>query len=319
MGWWACPGAIRVGLVPVRAPVGALGDPGPAVPQRFRLTIAVDLGRGLAAAAACGFDVAGDGSLARVAATAGSVLMTAEGIALIRYIYIDVVGFARGRSIEAQMLILADLARVVRGVVAAAQIDEERVLYLPTGDGVCIALLELIEPFDLDVRMALSMLEQLHELSVSQPDRERCFAVRIGLNENQDNLVVDIAGRRNVVGHGVNMAQRIMAGAAPFQLLLGASVQARLSQRSQYRNRLRPVRLTVKHGEQLLCYAYHGPAGVGAGPVASNGLPSPAVDAAAAVQLPAMPASGRPLREGRAGRAGRAARAAEPSFRIKPR
>lgn len=297
--------------------VRALGCPGSAVPQRFRLTTAVDVGRCLAAAVACGFDVAGDGALAGVAATAGSVLMTAEGIALIRYIYIDVVGFARGRSIEAQMLILADLARVVRGVVAAAQIDEQRVLYLPTGDGVCIALLELIEPFDLDVRMALSMLEQLQSLSRSQPDRERRFAVRIGLNENQDNLVVDIAGRRNVVGQGVNMAQRIMAAAAPFQMLLGASVQARLCQRSQYRNRLRPVRLTVKHGERLLCYAYHEPAPAGAAPVASDRQPSSAVDATAAVQLPAMPAApGRPLREGRAGRGGYPA---EPSFRIKPR
>ncbi|MFM2080790.1 MAG: hypothetical protein RLZZ124_605 [Cyanobacteriota bacterium] len=232
--------------------------------------------------------------------------MAATKIALVRYVNIDVVGFCRDRSVEAQTLIVADLARVVRCAISAAGLAEQQVLYLPTGDGVCIALLGLLEPFDLDIRIGLTVLEKLYALALSQSEDERRFAVRIGLNENHDNLVVDITGGRNVVGHGINMAQRIMAAAGPFQLLLGPAVQARLAQRAEYRDRLRPVQLTIKHGERLRCYAYHDPAlaclAVGSG---RRGRPQQA-----GVRLPE--ASG--LRD-RA--AQRQRRAAEPSFRIR--
>ncbi|MEB3271443.1 MAG: hypothetical protein VKJ44_07330 [Synechococcus sp.] len=180
-------------------------------------------------------------------------------IALVRYIYIDIVHFSVGRSIEAQTWIMQSLNRIVRLAMASVEVDAGKVLCLPTGDGVCVCLIDLADPFDLDIRIALSVLEQLYGLSLVQASAERRFAVRIGLNENQDNLVTDIGGGPNVVGLGINSAHRIMSLAGPFQLFMGASVHARLTQRARYRDHLHAVDAIVKHGERMLSYAYHDP------------------------------------------------------------
>ena len=176
--------------------------------------------------------------------------------AQVRCVYIDIVDFSRGRSIEAQTSIMERLATVVRTTLRALAVDREGLLTIPTGDGVCICLIDQLEPFDQDIRIALMVLEQLHVLNLAEPDPECRFTVRIGLNENQDNLVTDIAGGRNVIGLGINMAQRVMSVAGPSQLMLGPSVYARLAQRRLYRPHLTPQPAIVKHGERLLCYGY---------------------------------------------------------------
>ncbi len=65
-----------------------------------------------------------------------------------KYIFLDVVGFSRGRSVEAQTDIVNSLNDLVRDVITKNNVAKERVIYLPTGDGICIALLNIEEPFD---------------------------------------------------------------------------------------------------------------------------------------------------------------------------
>jgi len=230
--------------------------------------------------------------------------------AQIRYIVIDVVDFSRNRSIEAQTEIMNRLARVVRVALQCCVEDREQVLCLPTGDGVCIGLIDQLDPFDLDIRIALMVLEQLHVLNLAERDPECRFGVRVGLNENQDNLVRDVAGGRNVVGLGINMAQRVMSLAGPFQLFLGASVHERLSQRRQYRAYLQPVQAIVKHGQRLLCYAYHDAALACFAAAATAVRPQQRSVAALAPVLD-LPLQRRPTKRWRA--------AAEPSFRLQVR
>ncbi|MEB3235724.1 MAG: hypothetical protein VKM98_09890 [Cyanobacteriota bacterium] len=179
--------------------------------------------------------------------------------ALIRYVYIDIVDFSKSRSIEAQSEIIESLGLIVNKAVASFVADVERALLLPTGDGMCICLLNLIEPFDLDIAIALSVLEQLHALRAQTVDPTRQFAVRIGLNENQDNIIVDVRGGMNVVGLGINMAQRVMSIAGPSRLFIGQAVYERLCQREVYRYWLKPIRAIVKHGQKLQCYEYFNP------------------------------------------------------------
>ena len=183
--------------------------------------------------------------------------MDIQAVAMVRYVCIDVVDFSVNRTVEAQTEIVLALARIVRLAVSTAQVDPSKVLYLPSGDGVCICLIDLLDPFDLDMQIAISVLEQVYVLGLSQADAEKKFAVRIGLSENQDNIIEDIGGGRNVVGLGVNSAYRIMSLAGAFQLFLHASVHARLAQRRRYRHHLYPVHAIVKHGERVLCHAFH--------------------------------------------------------------
>ena len=179
---------------------------------------------------------------------------------MVRYVYFDVVDFSKGRSIEAQTEILISLNQTISQSVASIVDLSDQTIFLPTGDGVCVCLVNLIHPLDLDIRIALETLDRLCVLKQSTVDLTRKYDVRVGLNENQDNLILDIRGSANVVGLGINMAQRIMSVAAPSRLMLGHSVFERLSQREAYRSWIRPADAIVKHGQRLLCYEFFNPA-----------------------------------------------------------
>lgn len=179
--------------------------------------------------------------------------------ALVRYVYIDIVDFSLDRSIEAQSDMLECLGRLVLQAITEQIPLGDQVLLLPTGDGICVCLVNLIHPFDLDLQIALAVLERLYWLNQDQRDPSRSFELRVGVNENQDNLIVDIKGQLNVVGLGVNMAQRVMSVAGASGLFLGPAVYQRLSQRELYRDWLRPVQAIVRHGQRLQCYEYFNP------------------------------------------------------------
>ena len=91
------------------------------------------------------------------------------------------------------------------------------------------------------LRIALDVLDRLFVMRQTI-DQTRQYEVRVGLNENQDNLIMDVRGCANVVGLGIITAQRIMSIAAPSRLMLGCTVFERLSQREAYRSWIRPVR-----------------------------------------------------------------------------
>ena len=75
--------------------------------------------------------------------------------ALVRYVYFDVVNFSKGRSIEAQTDILIHLNQIVGQAVSGIIALSDQTIFLPTGDGVCVCLVNLIHPLDLDIRIAL--------------------------------------------------------------------------------------------------------------------------------------------------------------------
>jgi len=180
--------------------------------------------------------------------------------ALVRYVYFDVVNFSQGRSIEAQTDILIHLNQVVAQAVSGIVTLSDQTIFLPTGDGVCVCLVNLIHPLDLDIRIALDVLDRLFLMRQEVLDHTRHYEVRVGLNENQDNLILDVRGSANVVGLGINTAQRIMSVAAPSRLMLGCTVFERLSQREAYRSWIRSVPAIVKHGQRLRCYEFFNPA-----------------------------------------------------------
>lgn len=176
--------------------------------------------------------------------------------ALIRYVFLDIVNFSIDRSVEAQSEIIQVLNQIVIEAVGEQAVPSDSILYFPTGDGICICMVNLIDPYDLHVHVALDILRRLEKHSHSESDVRRRFKIRVGINENQDNLIVDINGQRNVAGLGINAAQRIMSLADPLQINVGESVYERLSQREAYSNKFRKRCSEVKHGLELVCYQY---------------------------------------------------------------
>ena len=98
--------------------------------------------------------------------------ITAGRIALVRYIYVDIVKFTLDRSVEAQVAIMESLSRCVRQSMAAFELEADRMVYLPTGDGVCICLIDQSEPSDLDVRVAVMLIESVYALSMAAVEED---------------------------------------------------------------------------------------------------------------------------------------------------
>lgn len=173
-----------------------------------------------------------------------------------KYVFLDIVKFSDGRSVEAQTDIVHSLNDIVKRSLASNNVHESRRILLPTGDGICVALLNIEEPYDVHMLIALDILRNLEEHNRNIEDEMRRFRVRIGLNANTDNLVTDINGNLNIAGRGINMAQRIMGKADGNQILIGESVFDILQVRETYMKFFRdfpPVR--IKH-ESIRMYQF---------------------------------------------------------------
>ncbi len=173
-----------------------------------------------------------------------------------KYIFLDIVGYSHGRSVEAQSDIISIINKIVKEAMQNLEINEKDRILIPTGDGMCIALLDMNEPFDVHIQLALKILDLLHKNNQSQPDEMRQFKVRIGVNENTDNLVIDVNGKKNVAGVGITEAKRIMDQGMGGHIFLGEAVYNNLKQREKYIDKFKAFPIIVKHDAKLDIYQY---------------------------------------------------------------
>jgi class 3 adenylate cyclase len=167
-----------------------------------------------------------------------------------KYVFLDVVGFTRGRSVEAQSDIVETLNEIVDTLLHEYGLSPNERILLPTGDGICVAILKR-DPYDLHVQLALSILEGLRKHNINTEDEKRQFQVRIGINFNTDNLVTDINGNQNVAGAGINGAQRVMDSADGNQILVSHAVHETLRHRERYMEAFRSYMARTKHDERV--------------------------------------------------------------------
>jgi len=181
-----------------------------------------------------------------------------DGTAPIKYVFLDVERFTDNRSVEAQAEIVSVLNGIVLSALDGLKVTPGSRILLPTGDGICIALLHVADDLDIHLRLALVILSHLHDYNAGQSSEQRRFRLRIGINQNIDNLVTDINARPNVAGAGVNVAQRIMTIADGNQIMVAATVYDNLRYRERYTTAFREYSATVKHDVRLAVYQYIG-------------------------------------------------------------
>lgn len=173
-----------------------------------------------------------------------------------KYVFLDIVGFTRNRTVEAQADIVKQLNAIVIEAVKESGSPRDKFIFIPTGDGICIGLLNVEAPVDVHMQIALSILERISKYNASAQNKARQFQVRIGINANTDTLVVDINNRQNIAGAGISMASRIMGLADGDQIIVGQSVYDTLRYREKYDSAFRSYRATVKHGAMLDVYQF---------------------------------------------------------------
>src|SRR5438046_3410525 len=157
-------------------------------------------------------------------------------------LFIDIVAYSR-MATDDQRAAIDELNQIVQSTDEYRQAQSEnRLLKLATGDG--MALIFYHSPED-PVECAL-------EISRAIKEQHSNLRLRMGAHSGPVSGVVDVNGRANVAGAGINTAQRVMDCADAGHILLSKRVAEDLEQFKHWRPHLYHIgECEVKHGEKI--------------------------------------------------------------------
>ncbi|MDO8312697.1 MAG: adenylate/guanylate cyclase domain-containing protein, partial [Sideroxyarcus sp.] len=138
--------------------------------------------------------------------------------------FLDIVEYSK-RSVAGQISLKERFNAFLSIAIRDVPIGDR--IILDTGDGAAISFLGDIEDA---LQAALSMRSSLLGEGVRM---EPALLVRMGVNLGPVRLVKDINGQPNIVGDGINVAQRVMGFADPGQILVSRSYYDAVSRLSQ--------------------------------------------------------------------------------------
>ncbi len=159
-------------------------------------------------------------------------------------LFLDIVAYTR-LPMDQQHQALRHLQQAVRETreFARAQAND-RLIGLPTGDGMALVFLGYVEA---PVRCAV----ELHSILRRWPE----IQLRMGIHTGPVYRVQDINAALNVAGGGINIAQRVMDCGDAGHILISKTVADVLNQVSRWKTALHDLGETeVKHGVRLHLY-----------------------------------------------------------------
>lgn len=166
--------------------------------------------------------------------------------------FCDIIGYSKLEPIN-QYECHAQLTRIIRSCLDKlnAKLLED-VIALPTGDGL---ILNFIKPEpDIHLRMALLVLEILTKYN---NNTYWPIKLRIGINTNVDSIVIDVNNKKNIVGKGINLAERITNLSTHGRILMHKRVFEDLSNYKKYEGKIIFLGdFTVKHNVVVPIYQY---------------------------------------------------------------
>lgn len=129
-------------------------------------------------------------------------------------LFLDIVEYSK-MSVSGQISLKERFNAFLSVAIRDVPMDDR--IILDTGDGAALSFLGDVEDA---LQVALSMRESLRSQGAQL---EPPLLVRMGINIGPVRLVKDINGQPNIVGDGINVAQRIMAFSDPGQILVSRS------------------------------------------------------------------------------------------------
>jgi TolB-like protein/Tfp pilus assembly protein PilF len=157
-------------------------------------------------------------------------------------LFIDIVAYSK-MAIEEQRAAIEQLNQVVQSTDEFRKTgSDNQLLKLATGDG--MALIFYHSPED-PVECAL-------EISRAIKEQHSNLRLRMGVHSGPVSGVVDVNGRANVAGAGINTAQRVMDCGDAGHILVSTRVAEDLEQFKHWRPHLYHIgECEVKHGEKI--------------------------------------------------------------------
>jgi TolB-like protein/Tfp pilus assembly protein PilF/class 3 adenylate cyclase len=156
-------------------------------------------------------------------------------------LFIDIVGYSKLRTNE-QSAQMEKLREIVRGTEQYRTAEAEgKLLRLPAGDGGALA-------FRNSPEAPVLCAEEIARALKSHPE----IRVRMGIHSGPVNEVTDLNEQANIVGAGINTAQRIMDCGDAGHILVSKHAAEDLEQYDQWQPYLHDIgECEVKHGERL--------------------------------------------------------------------
>jgi class 3 adenylate cyclase len=139
-------------------------------------------------------------------------------------LFLDIVEYSQ-RSVAEQIALKERFNAVLTEAIAGVATDDR--IILDTGDGAAVSFLG--DPED-TLFAGMSLRDAVVRQDVTSGTQ---LQIRVGVNLGPVRLVKDINGQPNIIGDGINVAQRVMSFAEPGQILVSRSyydVMARLSE-----------------------------------------------------------------------------------------
>src|SRR6266481_5097987 len=156
-------------------------------------------------------------------------------------LFIDIVGYSK-LVVDQQRRLLELLNQIVRGTEQFRKAEAiHRLITIPTGDGMALVFYNTPEA-PVECALEISRAAQAHpELSL-----------RMGVHSGPVSGVVDVSGRANIAGAGINVAQRVMDCGDAEHILLSKHVAEDLEQYGQWKRCLHDLgECEVKHGAHV--------------------------------------------------------------------
>jgi TolB-like protein/Flp pilus assembly protein TadD/class 3 adenylate cyclase len=156
-------------------------------------------------------------------------------------LFIDIVGYSK-LSINEQQAAVDELTQIVRLTEQFQKADAaDRLIKIATGDG--MALVFYTSP-EAPVRCATEICRALKD----HPH----LPIRMGIHSGPVSGVVDVTGRANLTGAGLNVANRVMECGDAGHILVSKHVAEDLSEFEEWRSLLHDLgTCEVKHGKQV--------------------------------------------------------------------
>jgi TolB-like protein/Tfp pilus assembly protein PilF/class 3 adenylate cyclase len=162
-------------------------------------------------------------------------------------LFTDIVGYSK-RPINEQRALIERLNEIVRGTdeYQAAE-TAGRLIKIPTGDGITLVFYQSPEA---PVECALEISRALKK----HPELQ----LRLGIHSGPVSGVIDLTGKANVAGAGINMAQRVMDCGDAGHILLSKRVAEDLEQYPHWQPYLHELgECEVKHGVRVSLVNLH--------------------------------------------------------------
>jgi TolB-like protein/class 3 adenylate cyclase/Tfp pilus assembly protein PilF len=156
-------------------------------------------------------------------------------------LFIDIVGYSK-LLVDQQRKLLELLNHIVRSSEQVAKAEaNNRLIMIPTGDGMALVFYNTPEA-PVECALEISRAVKRH------PE----LKLRMGVHSGAVSGVIDVSGRANIAGAGINVAQRVMDCGDAGHILLSKHVAEDLEQLGHWHRTLHDLgECEVKHGQRV--------------------------------------------------------------------